>query len=80
MEAELKTLGMRSPVFQPRLEVLNGEEGTFTHREVALGPAGADTVKYYIAPDLGQPATPLARTASGGELSHRILALKRLAA
>jgi DNA repair ATPase RecN len=71
---------MRSRVFQPGLEVLNREEGTFTHREVALGRAGADTVKYYIAPDLGQPAMPLARIASGGELSHLMLALKRLAA
>jgi DNA repair protein RecN (Recombination protein N) len=80
MEAELKTLGMRSPAFEPRLEVLNGEEGTFTHREIALGPAGADTVEYYIAPNLGQPAMPLARIASGGELSRVMLALKRLEA
>jgi DNA repair protein RecN (Recombination protein N) len=80
MEAELKTLGMRSPAFEPRVEVLNGEEGTFTHREIALGSAGADTVEYYIAPNLGQPAMPLARIASGGELSRVMLALKRLEA
>src|SRR5262249_47904846 len=80
MEAEVKTLGMRSPVFDPRLDVLNGEEGTFTHREVALGPEGGDTVEYYIAPNLGQPAMPLARIASGGELSRVMLALKRLVA
>jgi DNA repair protein RecN (Recombination protein N) len=80
MEAELKTLGMRSPVFEARLEVLVGEEGAFTHREIALGPAGADTVEYYIAPNLGQPAMPLARIASGGELSRVMLALKRLEA
>jgi DNA repair protein RecN (Recombination protein N) len=80
MEAELKTLGMRSPVFEPRLELLTGEEGTFTHREIALGPAGADSVEYYIAPNLGQPAMPLARIASGGELSRVMLALKRLEA
>jgi DNA repair protein RecN (Recombination protein N) len=80
MEAELKTLGMRSPAFEPRLDVLNGEEGAFTHREIALGPAGADTVEYYIAPNLGQPAMALARIASGGELSRVMLALKRLEA
>jgi len=80
MEAELKTLGMRAPVFEPRLDVLNREEGTFAHREIALGPAGADTVEYYIAPNLGQPAMPLARIASGGELSRVMLALKRLEA
>jgi DNA repair protein RecN (Recombination protein N) len=80
MEAELKTLGMRSPVFEARLDVLNGNEGAFTHGEIALGPAGADTVEYYIAPNLGQPAMPLARIASGGELSRVMLALKRLEA
>lgn len=80
MEAELKTLGMRSPVFEPRLAVLSEEEGTFTHREIALGPTGADTVEYHIAPNLGLPAMPLARIASGGELSRVMLALKRLEA
>jgi DNA repair protein RecN (Recombination protein N) len=80
MEAELKTLGMRSPVFEPRLDLLNGEEDAVTHRQIALGRAGADTVEYYIAPNLGQPAMPLARIASGGELSRVMLALKRLEA
>jgi len=80
MEAELKTLGMRSPVFEPRLGSVAGEEASFTHGEVALGPEGADTVEFYIAPNLGQPAMPLARIASGGELSRVMLGLKRLEA
>jgi len=80
MEAELRTLGMRSPGFEPRLEALSEEEGTFTHREIALGPAGADRVEYHLAPNLGLPAMPLARIASGGELSRVMLALKRLEA
>ena len=37
-------------------------------------------MEYYIAPNLGQPAMPLARIASGGELSRVMLALKRLEA
>jgi DNA repair protein RecN (Recombination protein N) len=80
MEAELKTLGMRSPVFEPRLGTVSGEEGSFRHRDVALGPEGADTIEFYLAPNLGQPAMPLARIASGGELSRVMLALKRLEA
>lgn len=80
MEAELKTLGMRSPVFEPRLGALGAEEASFTHGGVALGPEGADTLEFYIAPNLGQPAMPLARIASGGELSRVMLALKRLEA
>ena len=80
MEAELKTLGMRAPVFEPRLGLLTVEEASFTHKGVALGPEGADTVEFYIAPNLGQPAMPLARIASGGELSRVMLGLKRLEA
>ncbi|MGO9454124.1 MAG: DNA repair protein RecN [Candidatus Binataceae bacterium] len=80
MEAELKTLGMRAPVFEPRLGTLSAEEASFIHRDAALGAEGADTVEFYIAPNLGQPAMPLARIASGGELSRVMLALKRLEA
>ena len=80
MEAELKTLGMRSPVFEPRLAALGSDEASFTHTNVALGPEGADTVEFYLAPNLGQPAMPLARIASGGELSRVMLGLKRLEA
>src|SRR5208283_584656 len=43
MEAELKTLGMRAPVFEPRLGTLSAEEASFTHRDAALGAEGADT-------------------------------------
>ncbi len=80
MEAELKTLGMRSPVFEARLGRLRAEEAVFVHRDIAMGSDGADTLEFYIAPNLGQPAMPLARIASGGELSRVMLALKRLEA
>jgi DNA repair protein RecN (Recombination protein N) len=80
MEAELKTLGMRAPVFETRLDTIGNEEAGFVHEGAALGPAGADTAEFYLAPNLGQPAMPLARIASGGELSRVMLALKRLEA
>ena len=41
----------------------------------AIGPAGADTVEFLIAPNAGVPATALRDTASGGELSRVMLAL-----
>jgi DNA repair protein RecN (Recombination protein N) len=50
------------------------------HRGIAMGPDGADNVEFHIAPNLGQPPMPLARIASGGELSRVMLALKRLEA
>jgi DNA repair protein RecN (Recombination protein N) len=80
MEAELKTLGMRSPGFEPRLGTVADDEASFVHNGVALGPAGSDTIEFHLSPNLGQPAMPLLRIASGGELSRVMLALKRLEA
>ena len=44
--------------------------------EEAWGPAGADRIEYLIATNPGAPFAPLAKIASGGELSRFILALK----
>ncbi len=44
--------------------------------EAAWGAAGADTVRFLIATNPGQPPGPLGRVASGGELSRLMLALK----
>lgn len=80
IEAELRTLGMRAPVFEARNQPLARGDAGFTHHDQALGPHGADAVEFYIAPNLGQPPMPLLRIASGGELSRVMLALKRLEA
>jgi DNA repair protein RecN (Recombination protein N) len=80
MEAELKTLGMRSAIFEPRLIPIAVEGTAFVHDGIALGPTGFDAVEFYLSPNLGQPPLPLARVASGGELSRVMLALKRLEA
>jgi DNA repair protein RecN (Recombination protein N) len=44
---------------------------------VSLGPDGAEGVRILIAPNPGEAARPLAKTASGGELSRLLLAVKR---
>ena len=44
--------------------------------EADWGPAGGDRVEFEIATNPGAPFAPLARIASGGELSRFILALK----
>jgi DNA repair protein RecN (Recombination protein N) len=80
MEAELKSLGMRSPGFEPRLAAFTSDEAGFVHGGVSLGPFGIDTVEFHLSPNVGQPAMPLLRIASGGELSRVMLALKRLEA
>ena len=42
-----------------------------------LGPSGAERAEILIAPNPGEPPRPLARIASGGELSRILLAVKR---
>ena len=44
--------------------------------ETDWGPAGTETVRFLIATNPGQDPGPLARVASGGELSRLMLALK----
>jgi DNA repair protein RecN (Recombination protein N) len=44
--------------------------------EAAWGAAGADSVRFLIATNPGQTPGPLAKVASGGELSRLMLALK----
>lgn len=43
---------------------------------VHLYSDGVDRVEFFIAPNPGEPLRPLARTASGGELSRLMLAVK----
>ncbi len=45
-----------------------------------LGSAGGEGAEILIAPNPGEPARPLARIASGGELSRFLLAVKRVLA
>ncbi|MDO8484471.1 MAG: DNA repair protein RecN [Candidatus Limnocylindrales bacterium] len=47
---------------------------------VAFDASGADQVVYRLAPNPGEPARPLARIASGGELSRVALAIKQVLA
>jgi DNA repair protein RecN (Recombination protein N) len=57
---------------EPAVE-LNGDA-------VAFDLAGVDQVVYRLAPNAGEPARPLAKIASGGELSRVALAIKQVLA
>jgi DNA repair protein RecN (Recombination protein N) len=46
----------------------------------ALGPKGRDRVEFFIRANPGEPSKPLRKTASGGELSRLMLALKTVLA
>jgi DNA repair protein RecN (Recombination protein N) len=49
-------------------------------QRVAFDASGVDSVAFLIAPNPGEPARPLARIASGGELSRVALAIKQILA
>ncbi|MBE5778621.1 MAG: DNA repair protein RecN [Clostridiales bacterium] len=70
MEKELGDLGMTNTRFACVFEALEpGQKKIPT-------PEGDDHVVFYIAPNPGEPLKPLDKTASGGELSRLMLALK----
>jgi DNA repair protein RecN (Recombination protein N) len=61
-----------------RIEVaLAPPEGGVRVEGMALGPDGAERAEIRIAPNPGEALRPLARIASGGELSRILLAVKR---
>ncbi|HSQ00126.1 MAG TPA: DNA repair protein RecN [Candidatus Dormibacteraeota bacterium] len=70
MAAELAALGMSGAQLGVDQEADDG----------ALTTDGIDRVEFLLAANPGEPPKPLARVASGGELSRIMLALKALAA
>ncbi|HTG01132.1 MAG TPA: DNA repair protein RecN [Nitrospirota bacterium] len=75
IEAELGHLGMKRAEFSV---AIMQEQGGDTLDGRKLGPRGADRVEFLIAPNPGEEPKPLAKIASGGELSRIMLALKTL--
>lgn len=69
---ELKGLGMP----HVRFEIVFNEQ----EKPDRLGPLGIDEIEFYISPNMGEDLLPLARIASGGELSRTMLGLKGLLA
>jgi DNA repair protein RecN (Recombination protein N) len=82
--AILEELGFPVGVFEVGLgrRVAAGDEAAIEldGDAVAFDGSGADQVVYRLAPNPGEPARPLARIASGGELSRVALAIKQVLA
>lgn len=80
MEKEVKNLGMADTVFE--VHFVNQDEKAdvppFFIAGRKLTERGMDQVEFYFSPNPGEPVKPLARIASGGELSRLMLALKAL--
>src|SRR6185436_5976806 len=67
VQARLRELAMPAATFEVAVE-----PGDLA----AAGEDGADEVTFLLAPNPGEPARPLARAASGGELARAMLALR----
>lgn len=72
---ELASLGMAGAVFSVVFHTADAAES-----DDRLGARGADDVEFYFSANPGEEQRPLARIASGGELSRIMLALKALTA
>jgi DNA repair protein RecN (Recombination protein N) len=77
LEKELSTLGMKKVRFQIHLAPGEGEKA-----QGGPGPRlhekGLDQVEFLLSPNPGEDLKPLAKIASGGELSRIMLAMKRI--
>jgi DNA repair protein RecN (Recombination protein N) len=69
---ELEALKMGQTVFEIHVTADSGE--------VPFGPDGMDQVEFRLSTNVGEPARPLSKVASGGELSRVMLALKTVLA
>ncbi len=82
VEEECSKLGMVDCRFEVRFSADEDPDG-WIHtgkRRVAVHASGMDRVEFYISTNKGEALRPLARVASGGEISRIMLALKTVLA
>lgn len=72
---ELESLGMGGALVRVELTPL-GVDSTSEGGGARLSAEGCERAEFLIAPNRGEAARPLARVASGGELSRTMLAIK----
>jgi DNA repair protein RecN (Recombination protein N) len=71
---DLAQLGMERCLFE--VSFAKGEEKQEGDTQFEVGPHGIDRIEFMICPNPGQPLMPVAKIASGGELSRVMLAIK----
>jgi len=81
IEAELNDLRMAGARFGVDIQWTSAEDGAFVGEgRYAFDATGLDKVEFLVAPNVGEGLRPLAKTASGGETSRLMLALKAVLA
>ncbi len=82
VEKELHSLGMERTVFV--VKILQNEAGNGIIKDngkrYKLGPEGIDSIEFLLSPNVGEELRPLAKIASGGEISRIMLAVKTVLA
>ena len=80
MEEEVGELGLSQTTFEVRFHGHGAaaDDPPFVNGGIRIGASGIDDPEFYFAPNPGESVRPLARIASGGELSRLMLALKSL--
>ncbi len=79
VEEYLKELGISQPNFQTKIINKVGEESnylTFKNKSFSCSARGVDKVEFFISTNIGESPKPLAKVASGGEVSRIMLSLK----
>jgi DNA repair protein RecN (Recombination protein N) len=82
---ELASLGMKKARFSAGVRQVQGRARGETDDLISLGGCrlsekGIDEVEFYFGPNPGEGLKPLAKIASGGELSRLVLAIKKIVA
>ena len=79
---ELKHLGIEHAQFQVKVEWLHDKNGwiQIDGQPVGCQDTGADEIRFYISTNKGEHPKALSKTASGGEISRVMLALKSILA
>ncbi len=82
VEKELRPLGMDRARFEVQIEADADEAGLPDDqgRRWAADATGIDRVRFMLSANLGEPLRPLAKVASGGELSRLMLVFKSICA
>jgi DNA repair protein RecN (Recombination protein N) len=84
VEKTLATLGIPNGRFVVQIEPLQAKKGSLTlhhgNDQLIAGPLGLDDVEFLLSTNPGEDPKPLAKIASGGEISRVMLALKSILA
>jgi DNA repair protein RecN (Recombination protein N) len=80
IEREVKALGMPDTLFEVHFveQPTQDDNPPIVLGGKAISEHGTDQLEFYFSPNPGEPPKPLAKIASGGELSRLMLAIKSL--